>query len=166
MFGHLLGWYTTYTFSGLLARCKIHFASSVLCSHILVALLHSTWASSIFGRATITLGIGPHSSWWFLVAGVYLCTEAAALSPRDLTLCLFVWHITYALLVRLFAIDLISQSALSCKVIVMSARKQNFISAVNKLMLWICLVNVVCAVFDCVILFWGYSLSCIFSFWS
>jgi len=41
LFGHLQGWYTTYTFSGVLAplrnfaRCKIHFASSqVLRFHI------------------------------------------------------------------------------------------------------------------------------------
>ena len=50
VFGRLLGWYTTYAFSGVLvplrnfARCKIIFASSqVLRCRILVALLHGTW---------------------------------------------------------------------------------------------------------------------------
>jgi len=50
VFGRLLGWYTTYAFSGVLvplrnlARCKILFASSqVLRCRILVALLHGTW---------------------------------------------------------------------------------------------------------------------------
>ena len=72
----LLGWYTTYTFSEALAplrnfaRCKIHFASS---SHALwyfgsVTARHLTsWREPNFaalsGRATITLGIGPHSSY-------------------------------------------------------------------------------------------------------
>ena len=81
MFGRLLGWYTIYTFSGAfaswrnIAMCKIHLVSQVLHSPIFAALLHSTAAARsakvcrieqreppIFGRAAITLGIGPHSS--------------------------------------------------------------------------------------------------------
>jgi len=89
MFGHLLGCYTMYTFSGLLPLtefCQLQnsLCIHVLCSPILAALLHGTravavsqtvWrgtrnritelsqrAPSIFGWAATTLGIGPHSS--------------------------------------------------------------------------------------------------------
>jgi len=69
-------------------RCKIHFTFQVLCAPILAALLHSTRAVGIrqnllhatrngitellqrvpciFGWASITLGIGPHSSFMLL----------------------------------------------------------------------------------------------------
>jgi len=78
MFGHLLDWFTIYTFSGALARNRI-----LLCP-ILAALQHSTRAMGIseslqrrtrigtkelsqrtpriFSWAAITLGIGPHST--------------------------------------------------------------------------------------------------------
>jgi len=89
MFGCLLGWYTIYTFSGALApwqnfvSCKIHFASKscVLqywqryCTPavgVSQSLRHGTRNGIImkllqrstprFGRAAITLGIGPDSS--------------------------------------------------------------------------------------------------------
>jgi len=48
MFGHLLGWYTIYTFWGALARewnfarSKIHFVSKSCALLLLAALLHST----------------------------------------------------------------------------------------------------------------------------
>jgi len=94
MFGRLLDWYTKLicAFSGALApwrnfvRCKIHFTSKS-CVLILAALLHGTraaavsqtlWrgtengitevsqrAAPIFGWTAITLGIGPHSSWFY-----------------------------------------------------------------------------------------------------
>jgi len=84
MFGHLLRWYSTYTFLGALgpsrnfARCKIHFASK---SCVLLYLQRyctafeywmsaklcgiQQWAPPIFGRAAITLGISPHSSFHY-----------------------------------------------------------------------------------------------------
>jgi len=81
VFGRCLGWYTTYTFSGVLAplrnfdRCKIHFAFKsctlvfwqLYCTALqqqaaakLCGVEHR--ASPVFVRAAITLGIGPHSS--------------------------------------------------------------------------------------------------------
>ena len=103
IFGRLLGWYTIYTFSGALAPltefCLVHYSLSVqvLRSPILAALLHGTLAAGVsqtlrrgtrngitelsqrapptFGRAAITLGIGPHSSFSYL------------LHPQAYTLC-------------------------------------------------------------------------------
>ena len=90
LFGRLLGWHTIYTLSGALAPltqfCQLQnsLCVQVLHSPILVALLHSTpaklcgtvqgmelqnfslRASPMFGWAAITLGIGPHSSWWWI----------------------------------------------------------------------------------------------------
>jgi len=87
MFGHLLGWYTIYTFLGALSPDGIFPGAKftlyqVLHSPILAALLHCTpatdvsqtlWrgtknglmelsqrAPPIFGWAAIMLGIGPH----------------------------------------------------------------------------------------------------------
>jgi len=92
MFGHLLRWYTTYTFSGAVAfwqnfaRCKIHFKSKpcirlywqCYCTALQQRSSAKLWGSCrrngiaelmhrvqpIFGRVAITLGIGPHSSWF------------------------------------------------------------------------------------------------------
>jgi len=53
VFGRLLDWYTTYTFSGVLAplrnfaRCKIHFASSISC---VLVFLNSTTTGSVIAR--------------------------------------------------------------------------------------------------------------------
>jgi len=86
----LLGWYTIYTFSGALltwhnfARCKIHFTSKscvlLYWQRYCTALQQRAWPKlcgrgtrngmtelsqrvrPIFGRAAITFGIGPHSS--------------------------------------------------------------------------------------------------------
>jgi len=94
MFGRLLGWYIIYTFLGDFAPLtKFCYVQNSLCfqvlhSRILAALLHGTpaaglsqtlrrgtrngiselsqRASPIFGRAAITLGIGPHSSFYML----------------------------------------------------------------------------------------------------
>jgi len=87
MFGRLLSWYGIYTLLGALAPTEFCQVQNSLCvqvlrSHILAALLHGTPAASvsqtlqhgtrngitelsqrashIFGRAAITLGIGPH----------------------------------------------------------------------------------------------------------
>jgi len=94
IFGHLLGWYTIYTFWGLLPpdrilpRAKFTLCPSLaLRSRILAALLHGTPAAGhsqtlrhdtkngitelsqrappIFGWAAITLGIGSHSSAYY-----------------------------------------------------------------------------------------------------
>jgi len=89
MFGHLLSWYTMYTFWGgccpLTELCQLQtsLCMQVLHSPILAGLLHGTRAVCvsqtlqcstrngiteishtplIFGRAAITLGIGPHNS--------------------------------------------------------------------------------------------------------
>ena len=82
MFGHLLGWYIIYIYSlgGCCLLRKFCQLQSSLCvqvlrSSTLAALLHGTTAAasaklcgaeqrapSIFCRAAITLGIGPHSS--------------------------------------------------------------------------------------------------------
>ena len=87
MFGCLLGWYMTYIFfsqvlapSRNFARCKIHFAfkscALVFWQRYCMALQQRASvklcgvehrAPRIFGRATITLGIGPHSSSFFLL---------------------------------------------------------------------------------------------------
>jgi len=90
MFGSLLGWYTIYTFGGLLPLrefCQLQnsLCVQVLRSPILAALLHDTravgvsqtlqrgkrngitelsqTAPPVFGMAAITLGIGRHSSY-------------------------------------------------------------------------------------------------------
>ena len=80
IFGRLLGWYAVYTFLAALApwrnfaRCKIHCApkSCILLYWQRYCTALEQWASAklsvdqrappIFGRAAITLGIGPHSS--------------------------------------------------------------------------------------------------------
>jgi len=85
MFGHLLGWYTIYTFWGLLSLrefCQLQssLCVQVLCSPVFAVLLHGTpdaasaklcgaeqRAPPIFGRVAITLGIGPHSSYCLCV---------------------------------------------------------------------------------------------------
>jgi len=78
-FGRLLGWYITYTFSGVLAplrnfaRCKTDFAfkscALVYWQHYCMALQQRASAKlcgvehrtpPIFGRATITVGNGPY----------------------------------------------------------------------------------------------------------
>jgi len=95
MSGRLLGWYTIYTFSGAVALtefCPVQKSLyvQVLRSPILAALLHGTPAAGvsqtlqrrtrngitelsqtvppIFGRAAITLSIGPHSSTYLFIA--------------------------------------------------------------------------------------------------
>jgi len=81
----LLGWYTTYIFGALaplrnFARCKIHFAfkscALVFWQRYCTAALQQRASAKlcgvehrappIFGRATITLGIGQHSSFCFV----------------------------------------------------------------------------------------------------
>jgi len=89
MLGRLLGWYTIYTFRGLLSPDGILPGATSLCiqvlrSPILAALLHGTRAAGVsqtlrhgqgmelqnfrrrrhllFRSAAITMGIGPHSS--------------------------------------------------------------------------------------------------------
>jgi len=89
MFGRLLGWYTVYTFWGLLLLMEFYqvqislcvescvlywqryctaleqWASAKLCGVVQVRELRrfrSSLAPSILHRAAITLGIGPHSS--------------------------------------------------------------------------------------------------------
>jgi len=91
IFGRLLGWYTIYTFWELLPLTEFYQLQNSLCvqvlrSPILAALVHSTRAAAvsqilwhgtkngitelsqrappIFGWAAITLGIGPHSSYY------------------------------------------------------------------------------------------------------
>jgi len=84
MFGRVLGWCTIYTSSEAVApkrnfaRCMIHFASKVLRSPILIALLDGTRkvgvsqtlrsaeGATYIGRAAITLGIGPHSRYTWI----------------------------------------------------------------------------------------------------
>jgi len=90
MFGRLLGWYTIYSFSGATEFCRVQnsLCVHVLPSLILAVLLHGTPAAvasqtlrygtrngitelsqrapPIFGWAAITLGISPHTSYfWF-----------------------------------------------------------------------------------------------------
>ena len=83
VFGRLLCWYMTYTFSGFLPVKEFCQVQYLLCVQVLRSALVfwqryctalQQWASAklcgaehsappIFGRATITLGIGPHSSY-------------------------------------------------------------------------------------------------------
>ena len=89
MFGSPLSWYTIYTFSGTLALARIlpgakftlrpslvfFYIGSVTARHSSSGVSQTLWcgtrngitelsqrAPPIFGRAAITLGIGPHSS--------------------------------------------------------------------------------------------------------
>jgi len=99
MFGHLLGWYTIYKLSWALALDRILPGAKFT---ILAALLHGTpaggvsqtlWRGTrngitehsqrkppIFGRATITLGIGPHSS----ITLLRCVASSSDLLPRSL----------------------------------------------------------------------------------
>jgi len=89
MFSRLLGWYTIYTFSGALAPNGILLGAeftlrpSLALSYIAsVTARHSSSgrqsncgveqrAPPIYGRAAITLGIGPHSAFFpYLISAV------------------------------------------------------------------------------------------------
>jgi len=84
MFGRFLDWYTIYTFSaavanlprnGILPGAEFILRPATLAVSCWQRTALEQWARAklcgfehraptIFGRATITLGIGPHSSWY------------------------------------------------------------------------------------------------------
>ena len=72
MFGHLLGWYTIYTFLGILPLTEFCQVQNSLCVQVSRSPTGSVTARhSSSGRAAITLGIGPHSSYGRPTAAKY-----------------------------------------------------------------------------------------------
>jgi len=125
MFGHLLGWYTIYTFLGLLPPNGILPVQKSLCvqvlhSPILAALLHGTRAAAvsqtlwhdtrngitelpqsappIFGWAAIMLGIDRHSS---SAITSYILTVFAYNFTGIKTPLIYFQNITWKLIVRM-----------------------------------------------------------------